>query len=130
MFDNIGGKIKLLAKILCWVGIVGSIFIGIFLPGVGGGVEGFLIAVICSLISWVSQFFIYGFGELIERTAENAENTKLIGRILENIEKTQPQVEKTTKIVEDGLNNISERLLMISEKKRTPTKEKKEKKEN
>ena len=129
MFDNIGEKIKTLAKVLCWVGIGLSVIIGINAMDYSAS-SGVLIIFIGSLISWVSSFFSYGFGELIERTAENAENTKLIGRILEDIEKTQPQVEKITKIVEDGLNNISERLLMISEKKRTPTKEKKEKKEN
>lgn len=29
MFDNIGGKIKALAKVTCWVGIVSWVFIGI-----------------------------------------------------------------------------------------------------
>ena len=28
MFDNIGGKIKAVAKVICWIGIITSIIIG------------------------------------------------------------------------------------------------------
>ena len=31
MFDNIGGKIKTLASVITWLGIVGSVIIGIIL---------------------------------------------------------------------------------------------------
>ena len=31
MFDNIGGKIKGLAKTVCWIGIGASVFIGFIL---------------------------------------------------------------------------------------------------
>ena len=30
MFDNIGGKIKILAKVLCWVGIIGFVLSAIY----------------------------------------------------------------------------------------------------
>ena len=29
MFKNIGGKIKALAKVICWIGIIGSVLAGI-----------------------------------------------------------------------------------------------------
>ena len=74
MFDNIGGKIKKLAQVVCWVGIISSLVIGIVLmamtdPGFTDYLTfvGLLVAVLGSLGSWVSSFFIYGFGELIER---------------------------------------------------------------
>ena len=37
MFDNIGDKIKTLAKVLCWIGIVISVIaaIGFFISGNG-----------------------------------------------------------------------------------------------
>ena len=68
MFDNIGGKIKTMAKVLLWIGIVSSLVGGIVLiaidddlipAGIGAFVGG-------SLLSWLGSFLIYGFGQLIE----------------------------------------------------------------
>lgn len=111
MFDNIGEKIKLIAKVLCWVGIIVSAiffilsvvygissffssfrairyvfsragggamsFIGrgfvTFLGSVVIGAIGFIVG---SFLSWVGSVRLYGYGELIERTTEVAENTK------------------------------------------------------
>ena len=77
MFDNIGGKIKALAKVFCWLGIIASIISGAAIivqasqqrynSGVGI-LYGVLIIVGGSLISWISSFFTYGFGQLIENT--------------------------------------------------------------
>lgn len=69
MFDNIGGKIKSLAQITCWIGIVCSVIWGIvvwveelgFWLGLG-------IIVLGSLGSWISAFTLYGFGQLIENS--------------------------------------------------------------
>ena len=86
MFDNIGGKIKALAKILCWIGIIGSIIGGIVIIRAGNavssyssyygssasssssGVLGVLTMILGSLLSWIGSFFTYGFGQLIEDT--------------------------------------------------------------
>ena len=88
MFDNIGGKIKTLAKVICWAGIGFSIFFGLlvfigcalsesgFFDVVIGFFLGILLIIIGSLASWIGSFFLYGFGELIERTAEIAQNTR------------------------------------------------------
>lgn len=71
MFDNIGEKIKVLAQVVCWVGIVaccvggvGLMFIGDVMVYIGLGV-----AVIGSFFSWIGSLALYGFGELIENTA-------------------------------------------------------------
>ncbi len=92
MFNNIGGKIKTLAKVLCWVGIIISVLTGIaaivsggsgslIINGeparVDGTVAGILIIVIGCLASWIGSFFAYGFGQLIENTdiiRKNSEN--------------------------------------------------------
>jgi len=86
MYNNIGHKIKFLAQLIAWIGIIGSIIhglvwivLGIF-SGMGGGVVGgFLIGIgvmIGSfLVSWISSWFMYGYGELIEKTTEIARNT-------------------------------------------------------
>ncbi|HRX14067.1 MAG TPA: hypothetical protein P5087_03525 [Eubacteriales bacterium] len=76
MFENIGGKIKTLAIIICWVGIVVSVIAAIVIIslsivnhitrdiylGVGILIAG-------PLVSWIGSFFVYGFGELIEKVS-------------------------------------------------------------
>ena len=74
-FQNIGKKIKTLAVIVSIVGVVVSIIFGMTVMTGNAGV-GLLIAILGSLASWVSSFFTYGFGELIEKTTEIANNTK------------------------------------------------------
>lgn len=111
MFDNIGEKIKTIAKVLCWIGIIVSaiFFIISILYGIssffssfkalryvfgraGGGamsyigrgfitflgsvVIGAIGFIIGAFLSWIGSVRLYGYGELIERTAEVAENTK------------------------------------------------------
>ncbi len=76
MFDNIGHKIKLLAQVMCWLGIGISVFIGILLIFTGmdqydsGIYVGGGIAVLClgSLFSWIGSFVLCGFGELVENS--------------------------------------------------------------
>ncbi len=89
MFNNIGGKIKALAKVLCWIGIVLSVITGIAVMASGNSnitingsyaivspiVSGIIVIVIGCLISWISSFFAYGFGQLIENTDEIRKNT-------------------------------------------------------
>lgn len=92
MFNNIGRKIKTLAKILCWLGIIASVLFGIimvvigvtvsrpsplqgyvdpigfYLGGTPGIVGGIVIMVVGSLTSWSGSFCMYGFGQLIENS--------------------------------------------------------------
>ena len=73
MFNNIGGKIKKLAIILCILGMIGSIVYAIICFTTSSRYQdltliGVLILVLGCLMSWISSFFVYGFGELIERT--------------------------------------------------------------
>ena len=73
MFDNIGRKIKTVAKITCVLGIVTSILAAILLwmthsPNNPTLLIGTLVLVCGPLASWTGSFFTYGFGELIENT--------------------------------------------------------------
>ena len=76
MFNNIGGKIKGFAQIVCWLGIIGSIITGLVFIGIGsdtrdgGGlvILGILIAIVGSLTSWIGSFLTYGFGQLVENS--------------------------------------------------------------
>lgn len=85
MFDNVGGKIKRFAKIVCRIGIIGSVIggIGCFVASSGARhsmqttliLSGFAVIIVGSLLSWLGSLFTYGFGELIEQTT--AINAKL-----------------------------------------------------
>ncbi len=89
MFNNIGHKIKTLAKVLCWVGIVFSVIVGIAIMTTGNGsltingtpaavspaVIGIIYMVIGCVASWIASFFAYGFGQLIENSDEIKKNT-------------------------------------------------------
>lgn len=72
MFDNIGRKIKGLAKVLCLVGIAVSAIGAIALWCANSYyqstiVPGFIVLIVGSVGSWLSSLFTYGFGELIDR---------------------------------------------------------------
>lgn len=96
MFVNIGGKIKSLATILAVLGIIASIIIGcLMLDAGGGGLPGVLTIVGGSLLSWLSSFTLYGFGELIE--TNQSIDSKLDGLI-----------QKTSNLIQnEGLNTSS-----------------------
>lgn len=75
MFDEIGTKIQVVAKVLAWIGIYASIIVGAVLFAVGLTqaeelgylmvITPFVIALGC-LLSWLSNIVLYGFGKLIE----------------------------------------------------------------
>ncbi len=97
MFDNIGKKIKNLAATCAWIGIIGSIVLGIAIISEGSDDEaiiGILTAGVGALVSWVSSFCLYGFGQLIENTDIIAGRK---GEIKESTTKNSvPSMNKTT----------------------------------
>ena len=70
MFNNIGEKIKDLAKAIEWIGILASCAWGIFIIcyDVNNLVGGVAIMAIGSLLSYLSTLTLYGFGQLIENS--------------------------------------------------------------
>ncbi len=73
MFDNIGGKIKALAKVVCWCGIIASTICAIAAWSQNSRyqnntINGIIILVVGCLISWIGSFYTYGFGQLIENS--------------------------------------------------------------
>ena len=90
MFDNIGGKIKTLAKVVCWIGIIACIITGIVLMATNDDLvlAGILTAVVGSLLSWVGSFILYGFGQLVENSDIIAEQSA------RNNEKTRKKVQQ------------------------------------
>lgn len=75
MFNNIGGKIKVLAQVVCWIGIVLFVIVGLALILQVSILVGCLTIIVGCFVSWIGSFFTYGFGELIEKTTEIANNT-------------------------------------------------------
>lgn len=86
MFNNIGRKIKTLAKVIAWMGIALSVLSGlgtmieivilanadtvlsyiVFL--ILGLVGGTIVAVVGGFLAWISVFILYGFGQLVENS--------------------------------------------------------------
>ena len=71
MYYNIGGKIKVLARIVCAIGIIAALLTAVglwinnssFHPTMAAGLT---ILLAGSVATYVTSLFFYGFGELIE----------------------------------------------------------------
>ena len=76
MFDNIGKKIKMLARIGTWIGIVSSVICFIVFVSIDDDLFliGLCVALLGPLLSWISSFVLYGFGQLVENSDIIAEN--------------------------------------------------------
>ena len=84
MFDNIGKEIKTLAVVLTVIGIAASIIIGasLFNGSSAGTFLGIAVMLVGTLISWIASFALYGFGELVDKTAETAETNRQLLEII------------------------------------------------
>lgn len=79
MFNNIGAKIKGLAKFIFWVLAIISVIAGmlIIIKGIGNTTDdssqkivsvliGIAVIVIGIITAWLQNFLLYGFGELVD----------------------------------------------------------------
>ncbi len=76
MFDNIGKKIKAVAQVITWLGILISVILGIASGAGSNGLMFLIITPIGCLLSWLGSLVLYGFGELIDcaqRIADKAD---------------------------------------------------------
>ncbi len=114
MYDNIGGKIKILAEVVCWIGIIACVIIGIVLIAISEDLvlAGILIAVGGAILSWVSSFILYGFGQLVENSdimaEQSARNNEKYNKQVQHQQKQQykDKIKKVKAMIDD--NNISE----------------------
>ena len=67
MFDNIGTKIKNLATIITVLGAIVSFISGIIVMVIISWWLGLIIIVCGCLFCWIGSFFVYGFGEIIDK---------------------------------------------------------------
>ena len=97
MFDNIGSKLKTLAKVECWVGIAFFGFVGL-IEMFGGFLSGLLTIGLGVLLSWASSFITYGVGEAVEVGQQNNEMLKQLlrdGPMTQETEKWRNSNEET-----------------------------------
>lgn len=78
MFDNIGHKIKIVARVFFMLGVVISIFASAGYCMALEITDNFLLYIIFAILggisSWVVSILIYGFGELIESVTKISKN--------------------------------------------------------
>lgn len=70
MFSNVSKKIKILAQIVLWLGIIVSVVIGCFMMATDEDLiaSGFLVWLFGVSSSFIYSFALYGIGQLIENT--------------------------------------------------------------
>ena len=92
MFDNIGGKIKILAQIITWLETIAFVIFGIIVTTESA--IGVVILIGGPIFSWVSSMILYGFGELIEKTCKIAD---AVSKEKEYVIETEDEVISCTK---------------------------------
>ena len=68
LFDDIGGKIKSLARVMCGAGMVVSFIAGIMQFVDEKLVLGCITIILGCISSWLGSFLLYGFGQLIQNS--------------------------------------------------------------
>lgn len=83
MYKNIGKKIRGLAAVIGWIGMILYVLVGIVMciammadEEVGLGIVCLLGGILGAVIWWIGTWMMYGFGELIVKTSEVADNTR------------------------------------------------------
>lgn len=105
MFENIGGKIKKLAIVLTVIGIIASFVVGILMAVAASNLHqsqlgGILVIILGSILSWISSFVLYGFGQLIESTC-NIEKAVQSGGLSTSTDTNASSVEPDFKSSDD-----------------------------
>lgn len=119
MYDDIGEKIKNLAKATFFVEAIASIITGILF--IFSDADWFFIGIITiifgPLVAWVSSWLLYGFGELIDKTCEIERNTRGGERKSEAQTKIDyERINKIEKLRSQGLISEEEYQQAISKK--------------
>jgi DNA-directed RNA polymerase subunit RPC12/RpoP len=103
MYDNIGGKIKGLAKASFIVAAIAEVITGIALMATDDLIGyGLLVMFVGPIVAWVSSWLLYGFGQLVENSDIIAEEHKRVNEkhektVAKNNEKKQAQRQKQIK---------------------------------
>ena len=93
--SNIGQTIKSVVSILCVIGIIACVIAGIALISQGLGAIGWPVMLVGAFSMAITYLFLYGFGELVDKTCANNAALQRIEKELEalkqgNREESQP----------------------------------------
>lgn len=86
LFDNIGAKIKTVAKIFFIIEVIAAIITSFLLSNF---IVGLLIVIGGFVVAWLSSLTLYGFGDLIENIDVSNINTFEIHKLLKEIKEKQ-----------------------------------------
>lgn len=108
MFENIGKKIKGLAKVVAYLGMIASVIGGISIMADGSDVAiliGLLVMISGMIAAWIGSFFAYGFGQLVDNSDKLVKAQKVNNVSAECSEKVviNDKVETLKKWKEEGL---------------------------
>ncbi len=115
-FENVGEKIKKYAKVSFIIEVVSAIITGLSMLFDEDMFEiGIYVMILGPFAALVVSWFIYAFGELVEKTSQNEQNSRKILEILKENkpERTNNELSKTEKtatsvLVENGMMICSE----------------------
>lgn len=99
LYGNIGGKIKGMAKVFFIVESIITILAGVALlisaidsyNSEERFLLGFFFLALGPVIAWISSWLLYAFGELVEKTRANENNTRQILSVLQSSSDTAHQ---------------------------------------
>ena len=101
-FDNIGAKIKNTTKWVCWISII-LIWIASSIAFIGLAFDFWYIcwipvlaALVLPVILWIFCWFVYAFGELVDKTCAIERNTR--GEVIDSPVQPAPDSERLQKL--------------------------------
>lgn len=83
MFENIGKKIKVLAKVIFFIEAISAIIAG-FVLCMEEDEMLIIISFVGPIVAWISSWLLYGFGELIDKVCDIEKSTRNITATPEN----------------------------------------------
>ena len=94
MYDNIGEKIKGLAKVMFIVGAIAAVIGGLVLLVDKFLAIGLLTLFLGPVVAWVYSWLLYGFGELIDNACIIAANTRASKKASTNLNTANNAINK------------------------------------
>lgn len=104
LYENIGGKVKSLAKCAFIVEAIGAIITGFVLVASDSGLAfyGLLTIVFGPIVAWVSSWILYAFGELVDKTCALAEKNGITDKHTEVSKTSNSPVSKKSNYSNGG----------------------------
>ena len=96
MFVDVGRKLRIWAKIICWIGILLSVLSGILCIRADDDyiLIGIIIIIAGVAASWVTSLVLYGFGEIVDNTYDSAKAKQTVDDIYGVVRKLSASLEE------------------------------------